>query len=536
MAKQPTGTGFIIGADEGGADGGIRATLANFDIDGDELKPEHTAFLDARIVPLLRITSDKGLSATGSASDSPPEARNPGLADRRAQAVLSYVIGKGIAEVRTWLGESTTAGGQDAATRTVSVQLAPTYDPALDAEMQRLNGLPMTDLLAELTKPSHARLTSLRAHIGQAKGVNVGRLMVALDAVMHRDSHVSEWRAVIAAEAQQFLQLEVDQRQAVDAFMNAKRVRPAAASFASASVGPKVTYTLSTNDAVLVRASDKMKRAEVKEPPDTYVRAILRRAGFDDEAWFKSFTKASFLGRAIGDPIHTDLAEHLASVEKTFADMFGGGAKSAVEAGKTLGLVEGIGGSRHYPSSAAISMHLFGLAIDVNYAGDPFIGQDKDEAKELLRIGQLVHGDEKSAYRNNMSYDELLYLDETVEAYFSYLDDTPALEARLAAAQGAPWKGKSVDDAKKIILDDLDQLARQWGRSNAKDVVKKTGFLNLKRDLVVGIGLSWGAAYGDMMHFDMRNKGSGAKIQAMLQQYLKEKEAEAAAAWAKANP
>ena len=39
-----------------------------------------------------------------------------------------------------------------------------------------------------------------------------------------------------------------------------------------------------------------------------------------------------------------------------------------------------------------------------------------------------------------------------------------------------------------------------------------------------------------MMHFDLRNKGNGAKIQATVRQYLKEKEDEAAAAWAKANP
>ena len=73
MAKQPTGPGFIIGADEGGADGGMKATLANFDTDGDELKPEHINYLDAKVVPRLNASSDKGLSATGTASDSPPE-------------------------------------------------------------------------------------------------------------------------------------------------------------------------------------------------------------------------------------------------------------------------------------------------------------------------------------------------------------------------------------------------------------------------------------------------------------------------------
>ena len=315
--------------------------------------------------------------------------------------------------------------------------------------------------------------------------------------------------------------------------MNAKR-RPAAASFTAASIGPKVTFALSTTEKVLVAASDRLKRAEISESPDKYVRAILRKAGIDDGAWFKSFTNASFLGKGIGPPIHTDLAEHLANVEKTLVDKFGGAARSAAEAGKTLGLVEGIGGSRPYPTSAAISMHLFGLAIDVNYTSNPFIGESANP--QFLNAGELVHGDAGSVYKPNMSYDDLMRLDETLEAYFAYLEDTPALEARLAVAAGPLWKGKSVDDARKIILGDLDTLARRWERRDAKDVVKKTGFLNLKRDLVVGIGLSWGAVYGDMMHFDLRNKGNGARIQSMVRQYLNEKEDEAKAAWAKVNP
>ena len=222
MATQPTGPGFVIGLDEGDADGGMKATLANFDIDGDELKPEHRTFLDARIVPLLRLGDDKGLSATGIASDGPP-----GLAERRAEAVRTYVIGRGIPEVRTWLGESTTASGRDAGARAVTVQLASMYDPALDAEIQELAATPrMPDLLAALTKMGHARLTSLRAHVAQAKGVDVGRMIVALDAVMQRESHVSEWRSMITAEALALLPLESDQRKAIEDYMNALREQP----------------------------------------------------------------------------------------------------------------------------------------------------------------------------------------------------------------------------------------------------------------------------------------------------------------------
>ena len=48
-----------------------------------------------------------------------------------------------------------------------------------------------------------------------------------------------------------------------------------------------------------------------------------------------------------------------------------------------------------------------------------------------------------------------------------------------------------------------------------------------QEDLVKGLELDWGASYCDIMHFDMRNKGSGKKIQSAIKQYKAEKEAEA---------
>lgn len=43
-----------------------------------------------------------------------------------------------------------------------------------------------------------------------------------------------------------------------------------------------------------------------------------------------------------------------------------------------------------------------------------------------------------------------------------------------------------------------------------------------------GIGLGWGASYGDIMHFDMRNKGDGKKVRRAIKSYKKDKKQEAA--------
>jgi hypothetical protein len=172
-------------------------------------------------------------------------------------------------------------------------------------------------------------------------------------------------------------------------------------------------------------------------------------------------------------------------------------------------------------------MHLFGLAIDINYKTNPYISQS---ANPIFRnAGLLVQG-KAVEFKPNMSYDELQALDTLVEKYFSYLDNSAELEERLKEAKDAPWAGKSAAEAQAVIQKDLKKLAGKWERTT--DLIKKNGFLNLKKELVEGTGLHWGGAgYGDMMHFDMRNKSNGAKIYAAGREYMKKKLKEANDNW-----
>ena len=124
---------------------------------------------------------------------------------------------------------------------------------------------------------------------------------------------------------------------------------------------------------------------------------------------------------------------------------------------------------------------------------------------------------------------ELTSHSNVMQAYFAFLDDDKGLEAALGRAADAPWKGLAVDAAKKLIQADLNDVTGKWERSDAakKAVIKAGGITDLDRRFVDGIGLHWGASYGDIMHFDMRNKGSGAKINAAVNAYKHDKEAEA---------
>lgn len=65
--------------------------------------------------------------------------------------------------------------------------------------------------------------------------------------------------------------------------------------------------------------------------------------------------------------------------------------------------------------------------------------------------------------------------------------------------------------------------------------MKQTGFLDIPKALKEGLKLDWGGSYGDMMHFDMRNKGNGAKIDSARNRYKKLKEQESLDEYARAE-
>lgn len=399
---------------------------------------------------------------------------------------------------------------------------------------RQLNGYPMKDMLAAFAAYApEGTLDRLIANFDAAEGVDRPRLKVAMDAAKIKsrgtpatEAEISDLKSRMAAR-----ELPADQQAEVLSFLGA--AAPAAAPASAPAAAPAPTsfktssYALSTAPVVVVKADEKKGLKEIREAPADYAARILDLAGLDNGAWFSSFTSIKFLGQSVSD-IHTDLAAHLKAVEAQFAASHGGPAKDPAVAGAALGLNESIGGARHAPTGTAFSMHLFGLAIDVNYKSNPWVGSSANKVFE--RAGWLVAG-KKLQYKDGMGYDDLKALDSAVETYFGYIDNAEALATQLAAISddANPWKGKSAADVVKQINQDLDFAAAKWERTGAKDVIKKGGFLSLPKDFVTGIGLDWGASYGDIMHFDMRNKGNGRKIQSAIGAYKKKKQDEAKA-------
>jgi hypothetical protein len=124
-----TGPGKIVRS-SGAPSGGLRAALANFDVDGDALKAEHKTFLDAQVVPILR-APDSVCILRGQASQTGSDAHNLELSKRRAQNVLGFLTSRGVpsSNVRVqFVGESLAGSfpGENAEARAVSVLVART--------------------------------------------------------------------------------------------------------------------------------------------------------------------------------------------------------------------------------------------------------------------------------------------------------------------------------------------------------------------------------------------------------------------------
>jgi hypothetical protein len=247
-------------------------------------------------------------------------------------------------------------------------------------------------------------------------------------------------------------------------------------------------------------------------------------------------------------------------------------AMTPVELGAALAIHEEHKGAR--PTAPSASMHTFGLAVDINYTGNPWIaGQHVDRGPDgpsaagrvteaanenftraANRAALLVSGvrvNFTSRYLHDLSrrptdqaYAELRRRDADLRAYLRLSDDRPALESRLNEQRqaGTPgvfqpgeglaeaavrWAGAVREDLRNLSLRSTRAAnARgqevQVSQSNFTGRDPRKGFLNLPLDLVVALrdvaGLAWAAIdigpreSGDVMHFDDRRSDSGAAL------------------------
>ena len=287
----------------------------------------------------------------------------------------------------------------------------------------------------------------------------------------------------------------------------------------------------------------------------------LKRKGINPDEWYNNFTNTTFLGRRFSDPIHIEFATYLKIVEKKLAAKYGGPTQDPKKAGDVLQLtMQSFKGGRRESGTADFSMHTVGLAMDINYDENPYLGgtykrlADSTESiqdivkqikeglgtqnikfringkqatankVDLVNIifdhcGMLINGQkevyppkDKYDYKKRLSlFDELQRINRILVQYFNL---TPTqLDSLLNKAQpNTFWYGKDVTAAIAQIKTEWELFCGFVSRWKDRDNIKANGFIKLDRRFVDELGLDWGATYGDIMHFDMRNKCIGKKI------------------------
>lgn len=288
--------------------------------------------------------------------------------------------------------------------------------------------------------------------------------------------------------------------------------------------------------------------------------AVLVKAGFDPPSeWWSNFTGIQFLGKSV-ESVHVEFAERLKNAESQIVDEISTDSdylqflqdkkledvKSAKNVGKFLGIKRHASIRSAEEDSTSRSMHIFGLAIDINPTENPWVSDSSGKEQEfkkngktrktktlvlqefLQRVGALFNQTLRFEHINPDDFDYEIaevfdrnqVLDEAVERYFSLLENAPEkaeeLSGLLQQSNASEWQEISVTNAKEKIQQDLTAMSAWWSRSSNEASVSEHGLVELDRRVVLAMGamgLDWGGKYGDFMHFDMRNTGIGKTIQ-----------------------
>ncbi len=236
---------------------------------------------------------------------------------------------------------------------------------------------------------------------------------------------------------------------------------------------------------------------------------ILTNNEYTSSNWYDHIIKPAFLGIKISDGIHVILYQKLKEAEKWLRSQPQFSGLSPAKLGIALGFNSSTRYSGARLSSAKQAMHGFGLALDINVAGNPWIGAGwiKHDPKLLMERYRMLDALKKASGLNLPG--------KTVFEYLNHIAQSEGTDTHRAYAT---LKARH-DEFVALLKNDSNELS-YWKRSQTFGKRNPlNGFLNLHPDLVYALrqisGLAWGAidfgprASGDIMHFDLRMEGIG---------------------------
>jgi|GEM_PF-6761021 len=254
----------------------------------------------------------------------------------------------------------------------------------------------------------------------------------------------------------------------------------------------------------------------------TDVQQIVEKAfpGQTVAWWYSQIKSGSLLGIPLR--VHQALAERFDQAEAALlADpIVNPRSLDAAALGKTLGMYASTSDLRSpmlAVGGSSLSMHSFGLAVDLNYTGNPFIGNAGKAAPDAIKRATSLVNNKPIDVLKSGGYATLKKASDALVTYFSYRDaaNVAELKAKVKLHTSADGEPVNADDWLAQINEDYAQLNDKGDFAGHKDPAQ--GFLDFNEAVVaklIGVGLTWGGTYPgakDMMHFDLR-QGDGAKI------------------------
>jgi hypothetical protein len=303
---------------------------------------------------------------------------------------------------------------------------------------------------------------------------------------------------------------------------------------------------VSVSDAALRQALT----AGTQEARDA-VATALRNSGHPDPAtWYADVVEATFLGMPISAStgtvpgVHRRLLTRLERAERALLARPEHRGMDANAVRQRLNMYSISGLRLPLPASGSEgtpSLHCFGLAVDINYAGSPFVGlqQPRLQGRQYTaartprlveRAMWLIHGEafnvERGA-RANVT-DAWTEHDRASKALVEYLALSQDLQgeklSRLVAGAGRPsgveWNQPTTGQWWTDLAWWQQRLTTDWALRNTYDFsatehhgyAERTGYMDLHQHLVedlVNAGLLWGGQYRgakDIMHFDLQGQ------------------------------
>ena len=238
--------------------------------------------------------------------------------------------------------------------------------------------------------------------------------------------------------------------------------------------------------------------------------AVLTNNEFSSPIWYQYILKPSWLGVKITHGIHLLLLRKLKEAEAWLISQPQYKGMTPAALGKAIGFTANTRYSGARLSASKQAMHGFGLALDINVSGNPWIGagwikNDKVLLQARYRVIKALR---------NASGDQTLP-GNTIFEYFHHIAQSSGNDTVVAYNTL-----KQRNDEFIVYLKNNSSELCYWKNSQTfGNRNPLNGFLNLHPDLIYALrqiaGLAWGAidfgprASGDIMHFDMRTIGVG---------------------------